>query len=488
MGSREKMTEYMEKRVSLDNNRSSDNVCRNRIQKILDESSFVELDSLVESRGLAFGFARPKMAGDGVVTGYGTIDGRLVYIAAQDPEIYGGSIGQMHARKICKAIDLAYAAKVPFIGMYDTGGARIEEGIVGLEGVGELIAQLNSVSGEIPVIAAVFGPCAGSVSFAAAASDFVLMTDKKAGIFMNGPMVVSAVEGKSIDVEGIGGAAVHASSTGLASFTAADEDSLLGQLKYLLQYLPDCADGFTLPEAATDDPNRTDATLDQMANTLDQGCDVRTVITSVLDSQSFLETYAAFAPGLVTGLGRLDGQVVGLMANQDKRLDADMSAKAIRLIELCDNFRIPLLTLTNAEGFVISRQAEKDGLVIAGANLMRAFTLATMPRIGLILGKAIGTAYLTMNSKSCGADMVFAWPTAEIAVVNADTAAHIVYRKEIAAAADPAKARQEFTDKYATEIASPYIAAALGHVDEIIRPSATRPRLISALNMLTAAY
>lgn len=488
MGSREKMTEYIEKRASLDIVHAGNDVCRGRIRQLLDPDSFVELDSLVEARGLKFGFTRPAVAGDGVVTGYGTIDGRLVYVAAQDPAVYGGSIGQMHAAKICKAIQLAVVAQVPFIGLYDTGGARIEEGIVGLEGLGSLLGSLEAASGDIPLIAAVFGPCAGGAAFAAASSDFILMSEKGSGLYMNGPMVISGVENKSIDPADIGGARIHASETGLASLIAPDEAGLVARIHELLAYLPDCADGFLNPEPANDDPNRVSERLDAIAAGLDGGYDMREVIGETVDTGSFLELAAQFASGMVTGLARLNGRTVGVLANAAPRLDTAMARKAIRLLELCDRFSLPLVTFTDAEGYVISLAQEKAGLVQAGADLMKAVLRLGVPRIGVIVGKATGTAYLTLNSKSCGADMVYAWPTAEIAVVNADTAAHIVYRKEIAAAADPANARNDFVRRYADEIASPYVAASLGHVDEVIRPSATRPRLISALEMLTLAY
>lgn len=488
MGSREKMTEYLDKRAGLDAVQASAGTCRGRIRQLLDPDSFVELDSLVEARGFKFGFTRPPVAGDGVIIGYGTMDGRLVYVAAQDPAVYGGSVGQMHAAKFCKAIELACAASVPFIGLYDTGGTRIEEGIVGLEGLGSLLASLDAASGEIPLIAAVFGPCAGGAAFAAAASDFVLMSEKGSGLYMNGPMVVSGVENKSIDPADIGGAKVHAVDTGLASLTAVDEAGLIAQVHKLLAYLPDSCDGFQNPVSGSDDPNRISDRLDQLASEMDSGYDMREIIREVADTGTFLEIDGRHAPGLVTGLARLNGQTVGILANGAPRLDIAMAGKGRRLIEICERFGFPLVTLTDTEGFAISLAQEKGGLVQAGASLMQAMLRLNVPRLGVIVGKAIGTAYLVMSSKSCGTDLLYAWPTAEIAVVNADTAAHIVYRKEIAASADPANARNDFVRRYADEIASPYVAASLGHVDEVIRPSATRPRLISALEMLTSAY
>ncbi|MEA4888446.1 MAG: carboxyl transferase domain-containing protein [Clostridiaceae bacterium] len=488
MGSREKMTGYMEKRASLDVVHAAADVCRRRIGQLLDPQSFVELDSLVEARGLTFGFNRPKVAGDGVVTGYGTLNGRMVYLAAQDPSVYGGSIGQMHAEKIAKAVQLACEAQVPFIGLYDTGGARIEEGVLGLEGLGCLLSALDDASGQIPLIAAVFGPCAGGAAFAAAASDFVLMSEKGSGLFMNGPMVVSAAENKTLDAAAVGGARIHAEKTGLAALTAPDEDSLIALVRQLMPFLPDSGEGFLGCESPDDDPNRTETRLDELAANLDQGYDMREVINLVVDSSGFLELFPSFAVGMVTGLAKLDGITVGVLAQAEPRITADMAGKAAKLVGLCDRLNLPLITFTDAEGYAIGLAQEQGGLIQAGADLMKAMLRLETAHVGVIIGKAIGTAYLTFNSKNCGADLVYAWPTAEIAVVGPDTAAHIIYRKEIAASADPITARTEFASRYADEVASPYVAASLGHVDEVIQPSATRPRLISALEMLTTAY
>ena len=488
MGSREKMTGYIEKRASLDAGHAESDVCRRRIQQLLDPQSFVELDSLVEARGFSFGFDRPKVTGDGVVIGYGTLNGRLVYLAAQDPSVYGGSIGQMHAGKMVKAIQLACEARVPFIGLYDTGGARIEEGIVGLEGLGSLLAALEEASGQIPLVSAVFGPCAGGAAFAAASADVVLLSEKGAGLYMNGPMVVSATENKSLDPAAIGGAAVHAKKTGLASLTAPDEAGLICLTRQVLDYLPDCGDGFMFPEDGADDPNRTETRLDEIAANLDDGYDMREAARLIVDDGSFLELSPDYASGMITALARLDGMPVAVLAQDVRRIDRAMAGKAIRLARLCNRLNIPMVTLTDCEGFAISLSEEHGGLVRVGTDLMRAFLQLDVPHLAVIMGKAIGTAYLTFSSKSCGADLVYAWPTAEIAVVNADTAAHVIYRKEIAASEDPINARAGFVQRYADEIASPYVAASLGHVDEVIQPSATRPRLISALEMLTAAY
>ena len=488
MGSQEKMTGYVAKRSSMAAARTGTDTCRRRIGQLLDQESFVELESLVTARGLTFGPSRPKVDGDGVVTGYGTIDGRLVYIAAQDPDVYGGSMGQMHAGKIARALQLACEAQVPFIGLYDTGGARIEEGILGLEGLGILLAAIDDASCQIPLIAAVFGPCAGGAAFAAANSDFVLMAEKGSGVFMNGPMVVSAAENKTISAADIGGASVHATRTGLAMLTAEDENGLVAAIHRLLPYVPDSSAGFLQPSADLDDPNRTDARLDEIAAALDDGYDMREAIGHIVDTGSFLELSAAYASGLVTGLARLGGTTIGIIANAEPHLDLAMTRKAIKIASLCQGLNLPLISLVDAEGFAISLAEEQGGLVQGGADLMQTMLQMTVPRISVMIGKAIGTAYLLFGGKSCGADLVYAWPTAEIAVVNSDTAAHIIYRKEIAAADDPITARKDFVRQYADDIASPYIAASLGHVDEVILPSATRPRLISALDMLTTAY
>ncbi len=485
MGSQEKMTGYVEKRAALDAARAQTDRCRQRIGQLLDAQSFVELNALVTARGLTFGGNRPSVPGDGVVTGYGTINGRLVFVAAQDPDVYGGSMGHMHAEKISQAVAMACDAAVPFIGLYETGGARIEEGILGLEGLGGVLASLDYASGQIPLIAAVFGPCAGGASFMAAASDVVLMTED-AGLFMNGPMVVSAVENKSMDIKDIGGAAVHREKTGLATLTAADDTALIGQIQQLLTYLPDSCLGFVQLPDASDDPNRTEPELDVLAAALDEGYDMAQVIDAVVDQASFLPLSAAYAPGLITGLARLGGHTVGILANKQPRLDQDMARKAIRLAGLCQRLNLPLISFVDAEGYVISLAAEQAGLIREAADLMRTMLRLTVPRIGILVGKAIGTAYLTLSSKSSGTDLVYAWPTASVAVVNPDTAAHVLYRQELAASQTPMADRARLVARYDEEVAQPAVAAALGHVDEVIYPSATRPRLISALDLLMA--
>ncbi len=482
------MTEFLQKHDPNPAGQVIGPVCRSRIDALLDADSFVQLDTHVLSRGISFGFEREKVAGDGVVTGYGTIDGRLAYVAVQDPSVHGGSLGRAHAAKIAKAVSLAVAARAPFIGVYDSGGSRIEEGIAALEGLGEVLAALSDASGEIPLLAAIVGPCAGGLAMAAALSDFVVMSEKGGALFMNGPMVVAATEGRNVDVAAIGGAAVHAASTGLASFTAPDEAGAMEQLKNLLAYLPDSSEGFAFAADASDDPNRTEARLDEIAASLDDGGSMAEIVRLVVDADTFLPAAQAYAPGMLTGLALLGGITVGIIANESRRLSAAMNRKAERFVRFCSRFNIPLISFTDAEGFAIGMAHEAGDLIASSAALMQACLECPVPRISIIVGKAYGSAYLMQNSRSTGADLVYAWPTAEIAVTGSDTAAHIIYRKDIAASADPASARQAFVERYATEVAAPAVAASLGHVDEIIQPSATRPRLVSALDMLIAAY
>jgi len=463
-------------------------VCRNRLAALLDADSFVEIDARVRSSGVTFGFEREASDGDGVVAGYGTIDGRPVYVAAQDPEVHGGSIGRMHAGKIAKVIRLAIQARAPFVGMYDSGGARIEEGVLALDGMGEILGALSAASGDIPTIAAVMGPCPGGLAVAAAQSDFVLMCGPKAGLYMNGPAVVAASERKTLEPSVIGGAGVHTEETGLAAFAFEGEAECAAGIRQLLGYLPDSADAPVFPFDGRDDANRTDEGLDRLAESMDAGYDMHAVIASVMDAGSVLETSAAYAPGMFTGFARLTGYNVGVVANAEPLMDADMASKAARFVRLCDAFSIPLITFTDAAGFKIGTAYEKSPMIRETAGMSSAFADCSIPRLGVIVGKAYGTAFAAMNSKQTGADMVYAWPTADIGVVSADVAANIIYRKEIGASENPMSARAGFVARYADEVTAPHVAASLGLVDEIIQPAATRPRLASALDMLVSAY
>lgn len=494
MGSRERMAGYLEgtnpPAAGGGHGASPESACRKQLKALLDQESLVELDSRVQSRPAPSGFYREPVPGDGVVTGYGTIDGRLVYVAAQDSTVYGGSVGRTHAEKFTKAIRMARSAGAPFIGLYASGGARIEEGTAALDGLAAILGELEDARGEIPLLAVVTGPCAGGMAMAPALSDFVLFCGPSAGLYMNGPMVIAATEGKEITPEAIGGAAVHGSSTGLASLSFPVPDECWPALRRLLEYLPDNSEQPAHEiQVGADDPNRTDADLDRLAAGMDDGYAMRTVIESVVDRASFLEIRPSYAEGLVTGFARFDGIAAGILANEPaaggRRMTAAMADKAGSFAAFCDAFDLPLVTLVDLEGFAISVEQEKSSLVGRAASMMAAFARSGNVRVSVLVGKAVGSGALAMNSKAAGADLVYAWPTAEISAASPDMAAHILYRKEIAASPDPAAARSEWAERYAREIASPAAAAASGHVDEIISPSATRPRIVSALMSLT---
>jgi acetyl-CoA carboxylase carboxyltransferase component len=486
MSSYEKMKKFTEARsAALNSNASgSKNICKNRITDLLDEESFVEMNAHVKSRGLAAAFDRASIDGDGVITGYGTISGRLVFVAAQDPEVYGGSMGQMHAQKISEIIDMAVNANSPFIGLYDTGGSRIEEGVLALEGTAQVLSSICNASDSIPVIAGVFGPCPGGSAMAASLSHFRIMTDKPSGIYMNGPMVTSAYEGKTMDPSDIGGAAIHSKTTGLASFVTANEKDCITCIKNLIGYMPGYNDDKDFDGVCYDDPNRTEAILDSIAENLDNGYAMDEIISNVVDTGSFLEISSEYASGAITALARLDGYTVGIIANRENRLDAKMARKIKSFVITCDVLEIPVISFIDCQGYAIGMVHEFSDIIEQSAELYRTMDSFSLPKISVIIGDAIGTAYLTLASKQAGFDFVYAWPTARIAVVPADTAANILYRDEIAKASDVIAARADFVDRYSEEIASADVAASFGHIDEVITPSSTRPRLISTLQIL----
>lgn len=485
MGSREKMARFSSlKSAHLQVN--SDNPASIRLQALLDPDSFVSFDSLVESKATTLMPSRTPVAGDGIWTGYGTIDGRLVYVAASDPTVFGGSLGSRSAAKMAKAVDLATQAGVPFIALYETGGVRIDEGLTALESVGDVLASLTAASGSIPLISAVYGPCAGSAALMAAAGDIVLMTRTGSALTVNGPGVIAAIENKTLTPAAIGGAEYLGAGSGLVTLIAQDDTDLASQIRLVLSYLPDCADGFGAV-CGSDDPNRCETALDGLAADLDHGLDIRQAIALIVDDGQSLELKADHEPALYTGLARLDGRVVGLIAVSGSRISASMADKAAWLTGLCDRFAIPTITLLDTAGFELGLAAEQGGLLRAATRLFQTGRLSESLRLAVVIGQAFGPAYLSLASKSGGTDLVLAWPTAEIAAVPSDTAAHILFREEIAAAADPQSVRAAAVDRYATELASAQAAAATGLVDEVILPSATRPRLISALMMLDPA-
>lgn len=468
---------------------SGKKTARERLAMLFDEGSFVEIDAFVTHRCTEFDMANTKAPGEGVVTGYGTVDGRLVYAYAQDFTVIGGSLGEMHAAKICKVMDMAMKMGAPIIGINDSGGARIQEGIDALKGFGDIFYRNTLSSGVIPQISIILGPCAGGAVYSPAICDFIFMVDKTSQMFITGPSVVKSVTGEDVSFDELGGAQTHASKSGVAAMACATEEECFAQVKNLLGLLP--ANNLEMAPAydCEDDLNR----LSEKLTTLvpedgNKSYDIRDIITEVVDNGEFYEIFKAFAPNIVTGFARMNGATVGIIANQPKvmagSLDCNSSDKGARFVRFCDSFNIPIITFTDVPGYLPGVEQEHNGIIRHGAKLLYAFSEATVPKINVIVRKAYGGAYIAMNSKHLGADMVFAWPTAEIAVMGPAGAANIIFRKDIANAADPITARQEKIDEYVEKFANPYVAAARGYVDDVIEPDSTRPRLISALEML----
>jgi acetyl-CoA carboxylase carboxyltransferase component len=462
---------------------------RERIEALLDQGSFTELDAFVEHRCTDLGMDEVKAPGEGVVTGYGTVGGRLVYVFAQDFTVIGGSLGQAHAAKICKAMDMAVKVGAPCIGINDSGGARIQEGVDALCGYGDIFYRNVAASGVIPQISVIMGPCAGGAVYSPALTDFTIMVEKTANMFITGPQVIKAVTGEDVSAEDLGGATVHASTSGVASFTFADEASTIAGIKKLLSYLPQ-NNVEDPPLAKTQDaPTRRDEGLkDVIPDSPNKPYDVREVIKRVFDAGDFLEVQPLYAQNIVTCFARLGGRSVGIIANQPKImagvLDINASDKASRFIRICDSFNIPLVTLTDTAGYLPGVGQEHGGVIRHGAKLLYAYSEATVPKITVILRKAYGGAYIAMCSRHLGADQVFAWPSAEIAVMGPDGAANIIFKKEIDEAADPAAMRKDKIAEYKANFANPYKAAVRGYVDDVIDPADTRQRLVGALAML----
>jgi acetyl-CoA carboxylase carboxyltransferase component len=462
---------------------------RERLEKLLDENSFVEVDAFVETRAIDFDMQKKKIPGDGVVTGYGTIDGRPVFVASQDFTVIGGSLGEAHARKITKVMDMAMKVGAPFISINDSGGARIEEGIDALSGYGEIFFRNTLASGVIPQISVIMGPCAGGAVYSPAITDFVFMVDKTSYMFITGPQVIKSVTGEDVTFESLGGSEVHNSKSGVAHFRCANEEECIKEIRRLISYIPD--NNLTDPEVlvVTDDPNRLEESLSGIVpDSSNKPYDMKEIITKVMDNGEFMEVHRHFAQNIIVGFGRLNGKTVGIVANQPNVLagvlDVDSSDKAARFVRFCDSFNIPLVSFTDTAGYLPGTGQEYSGIIRHGAKLLYAFSEATVPKINVIVRKAYGGAYIAMNSKHLGADIVFAWPSAEIAVMGPEGAANIIFRKEIAAAEDPVECREQKIEEYRNKFSNPYIAAARGYVDDVIDPATTRPRLISALEML----
>lgn len=468
---------------------SGKKTARERLAMLFDEGSFVEIDAFVTHRCTEFDMAKTNAPGEGVVTGYGTVDGRLVYAYAQDFTVIGGSLGEMHAAKICKVMDMAMKMGAPIVGINDSGGARIQEGIDALKGFGDIFYRNTLSSGVIPQISIILGPCAGGAVYSPAICDFIFMVDKTSQMFITGPSVVKSVTGEDVTFDELGGAQTHATKSGVAAMACATEEDCFAQVKDLLGMLP--ANNLEIAPVyeCEDDLNRLSEKLTALVpEDGNKSYDIRDIITEIVDNGEFLEMFKTFAPNIVTGFARMNGATVGIIANQPKvmagSLDCNSSDKGARFVRFCDSFNIPIITFTDVPGYLPGVEQEHSGVIRHGAKLLFAFSEATVPKINVIVRKAYGGAYIAMNSKHLGADMVFAWPTAEIAVMGPAGAANIIFRKDIAAAADPVAARQEKIDEYVDKFANPYVAASRGYVDDVIEPDSTRPRLISALEML----
>lgn len=464
---------------------------RERINALLDAGSFVEVDAFVTHRCTEFGMDCVEAPGEGVVTGYGTVDGRLVYVYAQDFTVIGGSLGEMHAKKICKVMDMAAKMGAPIIGMNDSGGARIQEGIDALSGFGEIFFRNTCNSGVIPQISVIMGPCAGGAVYSPAITDFIFMVEKTSQMFITGPQVIKSVTGEDVTGEDLGGAGVHGSKSGVAHFSAASDEECIAQIKTLLSYLPSNNLEEAPYVAPTDEINRLSEKLTTIVpDEANKAYDVKEVIAEVVDNGEFFEVQKNFAQNIVVGYARMNGQVVGIVANQPKvmagSLDINSSDKAARFIRFCDSFNIPLVTFTDVPGYFPGVEQEQGGIIRHGAKLLYAYSEATVPKINVITRKAYGGAYIAMSSKHLGADMVMAWPTAEIAVMGPEGAANIIFKNDIKESSDPIATRSEKIQEYRNKFASPYEAARRGYIDDVIEPDSTRPRIIAALEMLAS--
>lgn len=463
---------------------------RERLDLLLDEGSLREVDMFVTSQPSEFGDDEQRHLGDGVVTGYGTINGRLVYVFSQDFTVYGGSLSEAHAAKICKVLDLALQNGAPIVGLNDSGGARIQEGVASLGGYAEIFLRNTLASGVVPQISAILGPCAGGAVYSPAITDFIFMVRGKSYMFVTGPNVVKTVTHEEVTFDELGGAEIHASKSGVAHFVHEDEVGCLEAIRTLLGYLP--SNNLEDPPAfpATDAPDRREEQLLEIVPIEpNKPYDMRDVINCVVDNGELLEVHAQFAENLVVGFARLDGHPVGVVANQPAVLagvlDIDSSVKGARFVRFCDAFNIPLLTFEDVPGFLPGLAQEHGGIIRHGSKLLYAYCEATVPKLTVIVRKAYGGAYDVMSSKHIRGDVNLAWPTAEIAVMGPKGAVEILYRREIEASEDPEQLAAKRVEEYRERFAHPYIAAARGYVDAVIDPRDTRPRLVEALRTLT---
>ena len=476
-------------KLVLKHKKSGKMTARERMAALFDPDTFREIDMFVTHRCVNFGMESMEIPSDGVITGHGLIDGRPVFAFAQDFTSRAGSLGEMHAQKICKVMDLALKAGVPFVGMNDSGGARIQEGVDALSGFGQIFFRNSQASGVIPQISAIMGTTAGGAVYSPAMTDWIFMVKNTSYMFITGPEVIKAVTGEEINFENLGGAVAHNEKSGVAQFACENDQDCINQIKKLLSYLP--ANNMEDPPMAepTDSPDRTNPILNTIIpDNPNQGYDMKEVVGSIVDDGEIFEPHQYFAKNIVVCFARLNGRTVGIIANQPAVLagclDIDSSDKATRFIRFCDAFNIPLLTIADVPGYLPGSQQEWGGIIRHGAKLLWAYSEATVPKLLLVTRKDYGGSYLAMCSKDLGADMAFAWPTAEIAVMGAEGATNIIHRKEIKNAPDPTTKRKEKIDEYRNLFSNPYCAAQRGYVDAVIEPSQTRSRLIEALEIM----
>ena len=462
---------------------------RERIDYLLDKDTFEEVDRFVLHRCHDFGMEKQKIPGDGVVTGYGMVNGRLVFVFAQDFTVFGGSLSGPFGEKVCKIMDLALKSGAPVIGLNDSGGARIQEGVVSLGSYGEIFKRNVLSSGVVPQISVIMGPCAGGAVYSPALTDFIIMVKKTSNMFITGPQVIKTVTSEEVTSEALGGAITHNSKSGVAHFAADSDQEALNRVKELLEYLPQNFREAPPAVECTDDPNRTDESLNTIVPTNPRvPYDITKIIQTVLDHKEFVEVQKRFAKNMVVGFGRLNGMAVGIVANQPKFLagclDINASMKCARFVRTCDSFNIPLITFVDVPGFLPGVNQEHGGIIKHGAKIIYAYCEATVPKITVVTRKAYGGAYDVMSSKHHGGDINYAYPTAEIAVMGPEGAVNIIFKKEIESSDDPEATRERLVSEYRSNFASPFKAAELGYIDGIIFPENTRPRLINALMML----
>ncbi|RDY28709.1 methylmalonyl-CoA carboxyltransferase [Romboutsia weinsteinii] len=464
---------------------------RERLGLLFDENTFVEIDAFVKHRCTNFGMEKQEAPGEGVVCGYGKVDGRLVYAHAQDFTVLGGSLGEMHAKKIAKIMDLAIKMGAPVVGLNDSGGARIQEAVDALAGYGIIFYKNTIASGVIPQISAIMGPCAGGAVYSPALTDFIYMVDQTSQMFITGPQVIKTVTGEDVSAEELGGASTHNTTSGVAHFMADNDQDCIEQIRKLLSFLPsNNAEKAPIVECE-DSPN---IALDELNDIIPEGSnkayDMKDVIYRIIDNGDLHEVQPHFAQNIITGFARINGESIGIIANQPNimagSLDINASDKAARFIRTCDAFNIPILSLVDVPGFLPGTGQEYGGIIRHGAKMLYAYSEATVPKVTLITRKAYGGSYLAMCSKDLGADIVLAWPTAEVAVMGPQGAANIIFKKDIKEASEPGKVRAEKIEEYTSEFATPYKAAERGFVDDVIEPSLTRIRLADAFDMLSS--